>query len=1094
MKQPDVIAKSASSLQSMQYATLLRHGIAYCQELGGDLWTDFNEHDPGVTILEQLCYAITEASFRADLPPAELLAANRRRDSLVQGARILSTAPVTAGDYRKLLYDRVTNLKNAWLVTRDSAAGPLYHVRIETHAEENQAAGADRQRMRDQVRDDVRKVLLAQRNLGEDFDTIALLEPCLIEVHATIEVDWQASPTDVLAQVLMAIHLKLVPFPQVALLRDKIAAQLPYDAIFAGPLLAIGIIDDDQLGNQVDAVTVEQVAGLVSATPGVAALHGLTVKLAGPHGPSFSSGKIAIPPGSTPQLSPSPFMPLGSGGAYHIRVEREGVTYPIEQARVHQRIGQMWASKKNAELLSQQQMLADPYHLRPRAPQQDLGSYYSIQHQFPQTYGLGQYGVALAGGGGPAQKQRLMQARQLKAYLLFFEQVLADCFSQVGNLWQLFALDPALQSSYFARPLVDAKVDQAAPPNVLEWDLLARGPAAAPAPAQHFVVYLTAGPGHPEILMRSREVATLAQARALRHQTIELGSHSRHYRVAELLPGQYQVILEQRHGGAVGFSRERFGTRAAAEHEVLRLAGLLHAIARDAPSKDALLKITPKGLASVFLVDAEGRRLLGATHLTTEQQGTCVNDLLAAGVHAASYRIRALDDGDFRLYLAALDNRIIAEGEERYASHDDAHLGAKAIAALVAGLGHDGVARRRHLQLAPPAPGPAGDPLDYYRGGLRDIAARLDNFQERRNRFLDHLLARFGERFDDTALASFDPRLHGQKHGFYADLIHWKLALLRHCASLGSGRNRAWDYRRRGSLALAARSGLELRLFCLLGLLGCGGWDAAGRGAPAGAPPFRYGQGHAPPPHAADGTGGAHGRHGQPGQPGAHGDDRRDFFTFCGDHPDLFEELLKHGILRNNYSVAKVGRRYEISFSWPGAKRVAVHVADSADMAQREIERLMAYFGNYLGARGQVYVGEELVLLEHVLLRPARRANKADPVGRADPAQTSADDFYAFRISLFFPAWPLRFQNPVFRQFAARTVAQNCPAHLAVDCLWLEAPRMARFKHLHSDWMGRKHAVASVAAGAAPQADVVALDRAAARLRRLVRQCQRGGA
>ena len=31
--------------------------------LCGDQWSDFNSHDPGITILEQLCFALTELGF-----------------------------------------------------------------------------------------------------------------------------------------------------------------------------------------------------------------------------------------------------------------------------------------------------------------------------------------------------------------------------------------------------------------------------------------------------------------------------------------------------------------------------------------------------------------------------------------------------------------------------------------------------------------------------------------------------------------------------------------------------------------------------------------------------------------------------------------------------------------------------------------------------------------------------------------------------------------------------------------------------------------------------------------------------------------------
>ena len=44
----------------MDYAFLRQEGIRWLEQLAGDQWTDFNTHDPGITILEQLCYALTD--------------------------------------------------------------------------------------------------------------------------------------------------------------------------------------------------------------------------------------------------------------------------------------------------------------------------------------------------------------------------------------------------------------------------------------------------------------------------------------------------------------------------------------------------------------------------------------------------------------------------------------------------------------------------------------------------------------------------------------------------------------------------------------------------------------------------------------------------------------------------------------------------------------------------------------------------------------------------------------------------------------------------------------------------------------------------
>ena len=49
---------------TLSYSFLKQKGIEYVQQLAGKIWTDYNEHDPGITILEELCYAILDLDYR----------------------------------------------------------------------------------------------------------------------------------------------------------------------------------------------------------------------------------------------------------------------------------------------------------------------------------------------------------------------------------------------------------------------------------------------------------------------------------------------------------------------------------------------------------------------------------------------------------------------------------------------------------------------------------------------------------------------------------------------------------------------------------------------------------------------------------------------------------------------------------------------------------------------------------------------------------------------------------------------------------------------------------------------------------------------
>src|SRR6056297_1089334 len=145
MDEPLTISKEAPSNKSMDYNLLRDEGIKYIQSIAGKLWTDYNVHDPGITILEVLCYALTDLGYRAsydikDLitPPPQLTDGSDSHDFFT-AAEILPNAPVTANDYRKLMMDVVVEsddpdcsavgVKNAWI---EKASGPEIYVYVDS--------------------------------------------------------------------------------------------------------------------------------------------------------------------------------------------------------------------------------------------------------------------------------------------------------------------------------------------------------------------------------------------------------------------------------------------------------------------------------------------------------------------------------------------------------------------------------------------------------------------------------------------------------------------------------------------------------------------------------------------------------------------------------------------------------------------------------------------------------------------------------------------------------------------------------------------------------------------------------------------------
>ena len=203
---------------AMDFHFLRQEGIKHIQRLAGNLWSDHNLHDPGITILEQLCYAITDLGYRIGYDMEDLLATTDGSNpyaGLFSPAEILTTSPVTATDFRKMLID-MTGIKNAWIektarpapaffynhehktltFTEDLTTEPvqikgLYRILLEkegTTASEN-------------IREKAEKQLHASRSVCEDFENISIMPSEEVTIKATIEIGGVEDANRLLAEV-----------------------------------------------------------------------------------------------------------------------------------------------------------------------------------------------------------------------------------------------------------------------------------------------------------------------------------------------------------------------------------------------------------------------------------------------------------------------------------------------------------------------------------------------------------------------------------------------------------------------------------------------------------------------------------------------------------------------------------------------------------------------------------------------------------------------------------------------------------------------------------------------------------------------------
>lgn len=132
MEVTPLISTLPPELKSQDFQFLRSEGLSVIQRLAEKSWTDHNLHDPGITMLEAMCYAMTEAGLRAGMDVKDLLTSGgvHRAAEFFTAAQVLPSAPVTVTDLRKMLIDHPM-VRNAWFFPLKSMPLGRYSALLE---------------------------------------------------------------------------------------------------------------------------------------------------------------------------------------------------------------------------------------------------------------------------------------------------------------------------------------------------------------------------------------------------------------------------------------------------------------------------------------------------------------------------------------------------------------------------------------------------------------------------------------------------------------------------------------------------------------------------------------------------------------------------------------------------------------------------------------------------------------------------------------------------------------------------------------------------------------------------------------------------
>jgi hypothetical protein len=466
------IPKKVATNDDLDFFYLRKKGIAYIEQLGGSLWTDFNSHDPGITMLEMLCYAITDLGMRINLPIEDLLSSkddvNAIAGQFYKASEVFPTKAVTELDYRKLFID-IEGVKNCWLLKFEKTVyadckddklsydiemlnaghedfikpfvlNGLYNLLVDFDEFEDTLSDEEKEVKKEHIKAVIRSTYHENRNLCEDLIHINEIDTQAISVCANIEVGKEADEELVHAKVKLALNTYFSPSLRFYSIKEMLEKGYTPDQIFDGPLLENGFIDTQELkaAELRKEVRLSDIIKVIMEIEGVVMIKDISIGHCDTSRELENDWVICIDENKKPILCDKSAFSYYKG-VLPLNLNKTQVAVYLE-ALEKEALVQQEIAKYDKELALPKGRYASP------------DAYTTIQNDFPDTYGIGQEGLTAL-----ATTQRKSQAKQLKGYLLFFDKILAGYFKHLSIVKELLSINGTATKTYVTQAIQDIK-------------------------------------------------------------------------------------------------------------------------------------------------------------------------------------------------------------------------------------------------------------------------------------------------------------------------------------------------------------------------------------------------------------------------------------------------------------------------------------------------------------------------------------------------------------------------------------------------------------------------------------------------------------
>ena len=393
--------------------TLKNTGLELLQNLSGEIWSDYNIHDPGITTLEVLCYVITELGYRTETPIEDIFFSdNKIKGSFFEAHEILNSGATTLKDFKKIILD-IHQVRNVKIIPSQGFKeySSLYAIWIELMDPDVS------NKQKKEVKDLIKVILSSNKTLGLDFEDIYFLDHDKIGIDLHIDLDKKVAKNKIVKELLDRIDGYFSPLPQFKTLKELQQNNYRTEEIFNGPKLKNGFLNDQSL-DESKIRTHLYISDLINLIMDISPIKNIKkINLLDEHEKSYN---------------------------WVYEVKNNCV------ARLNLRKTNIVITFQNNEIMN---FSSNDFHINyaetktnaahkqnkisiKKGIKQDLKSFRSIQYEFPSIYGVGE-------NGAPSSwtKERVAYVKQFKSFLTFFDQILANYFAQLSHLPALFSLN-----------------------------------------------------------------------------------------------------------------------------------------------------------------------------------------------------------------------------------------------------------------------------------------------------------------------------------------------------------------------------------------------------------------------------------------------------------------------------------------------------------------------------------------------------------------------------------------------------------------------------------------------------------------------------